>query len=92
MAKSSCSLRKQGPAQCGYDFGTGEGERACAWGACPYLPEELNVFCDYCRFNFYTMEGNPPCDDPITCEHSREPLAHVENLRAWRKARGLAIR
>ncbi len=48
------------------------------------------MFCDYCRFNFFTMEGNSPCPDPITCEHSREPLARVENLRAWRKARGLA--
>ena len=23
----------------GLDFGTGEGQRACAWGDCPYLPE-----------------------------------------------------
>jgi hypothetical protein len=30
---------------CGYDFATGEGERSCAWGDCPYLPEELDVFC-----------------------------------------------
>ncbi len=68
---------------CGLDFGTGEGQRACAWGDCPYLPEELNVFCDYCRFDFYTMEGNPPCDDPLTCEHAPAPLAHVENYRRW---------
>jgi hypothetical protein len=68
---------------CGYDIGTGEGERGCALGECAYLPAELNVFCDGCRFNFFTMEGNSPCEDPLTCAHSAEPLAHVENLRAW---------
>jgi hypothetical protein len=68
---------------CGLDLATGEGERACAWGDCAYLPEELNVFCDYCRFNFYTMEGNPPCPHPLACEHAREPLAHAQNYRQW---------
>ena len=68
---------------CGFDFASGEGERSCSWGDCPYLPEELNVFCDQCRFNFFTMEGNPPCEDPLTCAHSAEPRSHVENLRTW---------
>ncbi len=68
---------------CSYDFATGEGERACSWGECPYLPEELNVFCDSCRFNYFTMEGNSRCDDPLSCEHAAEPLAHVENHRQW---------
>ena len=68
---------------CGFDFATGEGERSCSWGECPYLPEELNVFCDTCRFNFFTMEGNPSCEDPLDCPEAAEPLAHVENLRAW---------
>ena len=35
---------KQCP-HCGLDIATGEGERGCAWGDCPYVPEELNVFC-----------------------------------------------
>ncbi len=52
---------------CGLDIATGEGERSCAWGECPYLPEELDVYCPNCRFNFFTMEGNPPCEDPMTC-------------------------
>ena len=30
--------------QCSFDFATGEGERGCAWGECPYVPEQLNVF------------------------------------------------
>lgn len=75
---------------CGYDLSTGEGERSCTWGECPYLPEELNVRCDYCMFNFFTMEGNPSCDDPLSCEHAREPVANVENVRRWMAARGPA--
>ena len=74
---------------CSLDLGTGEGERACAYGDCAYLPEELNVYCDYCRFNFLTMEGNSPCEDPVQCEHSAEPMAHVENYRQWAAARGI---
>ena len=68
---------------CGLDIGTGEGDRGCSWGECPYLPEELDVFCPGCRFNYLTLEGNPPCGDPMTCEHRHEPLAHVENYRRW---------
>jgi hypothetical protein len=70
---------------CGLDLGTGEGERACSLGECAYLPEELNVYCDYCRFNYLTMEGNPPCPDPMTCDHRVEPLAHVENYKRWQE-------
>jgi hypothetical protein len=75
---------------CGFDIRTGEGVRGCAWGDCPYLPEELDVFCAYCRFNFFTMEGNPPCEDPMTCEHATEPLEHVENVRRWAAERSPA--
>ena len=73
---------------CGFDFASGEGERSCSWGECPYLPEELNVFCDQCRFNFFTTEGNPPCDDPLTCAHAADPRSHVENLRTWEGTAG----
>ena len=73
---------------CGFDIRTGEGVRGCAWGDCPYLPEELDVFCPYCRFNFFTMEGNPPCDDPLNCDHAKEPLEHVGNLRKMAEHRG----
>jgi len=52
-------------------------------GDCPYLPDELSVFCDTCRFNLFTMEGNPSCEDPLHCAHAAEPLEHVENLRTW---------
>jgi len=72
---------------CGYDLGTGEGERSCSWGDCPYVPEELDVFCEQCRFDFFTEEGNAPCADPMTCEHGAPALSHVENYRRWQAAR-----
>ena len=72
---------------CGYDLGTGEGDRSCSWGDCPYVPEELDVFCDQCRFDFFTMEGNAPCEDPKVCEHGAPARSHVENYRVWQAAR-----
>jgi hypothetical protein len=68
---------------CGFDIGTGEGDRGCAWGECPYLPEALDVRCENCGFNYFTQEGNPPCEDPMTCEYAAVPLSHVENYRRW---------
>lgn len=56
-----------------YDFATGEGERSCSYGDCANLPEDLDVFCEQCRFNYFTMEGNPGCEDPLTCEHAAVP-------------------
>lgn len=75
---------------CGLDIATGEGERSCAWGDCPYLPEELDVLCGECRFNFFTMEGNPACEDPLECEHGREALLHIENVKRWQAMRSPA--
>ena len=74
--------------QCSYDFATAAGERGCAWGECPYVPEELNVFCGSCLFDFFTMEGNPPCPDPMACEHGEDARSHVENVREWTRMRG----
>jgi hypothetical protein len=68
------------------DLVTGEGERSCAWGDCPYLPTELDVFCPNCRFNFYTKMGNPACEDPSTCPHGVEARSHVDNLAKWIQA------
>jgi hypothetical protein len=33
------------------------------------------------------MEGNPSCDDPLSCEHALEPRSHVENVRRWQASR-----
>lgn len=68
---------------CGYDFATGEGDLACDYCVCPYLPEELEVLCPWCCFNFFTLEGNSPCENPLECEHGEEPRSHLANLRTW---------
>jgi len=71
---------------CGYDLATGEGERSCSWGDCPYLPTELDVFCPNCRFNFMTGEGNPLCGHEATCDLGAEARSHVVNLQNWAAA------
>src|SRR5262249_7467037 len=76
---------------CGYDLGTGEGDRSCSLGDCPYVPEELDVFCEQCRFDFYTEEGNTLCEDPMRCEHGAPALSHVENYREWQASRTRAV-
>jgi hypothetical protein len=76
---------------CTWNIATGEGDRGCSYGDCPYMPEELDVFCENCRFNFVTMEGNPSCEDPMACEYAPVPLSHVENYRAWAAARGISM-
>ena len=70
---------------CGYDLATGEGQRSCNYFDCPYLPDELNVFCDYCRFDYLTMEGNPSCEEPAICEHGIQARANVANVLRWQK-------
>jgi hypothetical protein len=71
---------------CGYDLVTGEGEKGCHNYDCPYLPSELDAFCPQCRFDFASMEGNPPCVDPLTCEHGEEARSHVPNVEVWKRA------
>lgn len=72
---------------CGLDLGSGEGNRGCAWGDCPYLPEELNVICPTCMFSFITGEGNPTCEDPLCCEEGAEARSHVANFLEWSATR-----
>jgi hypothetical protein len=37
--------------QCTWNFATDEGTKACLWTECPYLPADLDVFCESCRFD-----------------------------------------
>ncbi|MFP4635101.1 MAG: hypothetical protein ACLFRD_04495 [Nitriliruptoraceae bacterium] len=72
---------------CTYDFATGEGEKNCHYYECPYLPEELDVHCPICLFNFYTQDGNPACGDPPDCEFAREIAPQrVRTLQRWLQA------
>jgi hypothetical protein len=68
---------------CSFDFVTGDGERSCSWGACPYLPEELDVLCPNCMFNFMTKQGNALCGHPRICEYGADARSHVVNLQQW---------
>jgi len=51
----------------------------------------LDVYCEQCRFNYFSLEGNPTCDDPLTCEHASVPLSHVENYRRWAAERSIPV-
>lgn len=81
-------LRFRRCPDCSYDFATGEGTRSCSYAECPYLPQELDVFCPWCRFNYLTMEGNSPCEDPMRCDHRSEPLEHVATFKEWSARQG----
>lgn len=70
--------------QCGYDLLTREGERACHYYACPYLPEELDASCPTCMYDFVIQDGNAECGDPPSCEFAlTEAPRRVANVRAW---------
>ena len=71
-------------AGCNYDFATGEGEKACSYYDCAYVPEELKAFCPYCMYDYVTGEGNPPCGDPDHCDHGIEARANVPNVVRWK--------
>lgn len=72
-------------AGCDYDFVTGEGTRSCHYGACPYLPEELDPRCPICQYNFVTDDLEPACGDPPTCDFARiEAPQRIEAVRALR--------
>ena len=77
-------LRFEPCPTCAYDLATGEGERACHYYVCPYLPEELNVRCPRCNYNFVTDDIHPECGEPPRCEFAQqEAPQRVENLRIW---------
>lgn len=75
---------------CEYDIATGEGRRGCNYGACPYLPEELEVNCPRCWYNFYTGEGRAECGDPPSCDFARnEAPTRVAAMSRWQEHTGV---
>lgn len=73
---------------CGFSLATGEGTRGCHNYGCPTLPEELDVTCPTCLYNFYADDGNPGCTDPPSCEFARKVAPErVANIRRWIAAR-----
>ena len=75
--------------QCLYDFRTDEGAFTCNYYECPYLPEELDVWCPTCRYNFMVDDGNPACGDPPDCDFAKETAPQrVAALDVWLRLRG----
>ena len=69
---------------CALDLATGEGERACHYYECPYLPEQLDVRCPTCLYNFFTGDGDPECNDPPDCEFAQLTAPErVQTLQSW---------
>ena len=69
---------------CTYDVATGHGTRDCAYGDCPYLPEELDPHCPVCRYNVLTEEGVPACNEPADCDFVlHEAPRRLELLADW---------
>ena len=82
------ALRYQPCASCGYSFITGQGERNCQYGDCPYLPVNLDPQCPTCRFNFYTGDGEPSCGEPASCEFAvDEAPRRLALLQRWLEIR-----
>jgi len=69
---------------CEYDFLTDTGERGCHYYECPYLPEDFDVWCPTCRYNFVVKDGNPECSDPPSCSFARTVApGRVAALHEW---------
>jgi len=59
-----------------------EGYRPCSFYDCPGLPEELEVTCNICMFDFAAGDGQPRCDH-ATCETALRLTKNVPTYRAW---------
>lgn len=56
--------------------------RPCSYYDCPGLPEELEVTCDVCMYDFVAHDGQPACDHN-SCETALRLQQHVPAYRAW---------
>ncbi|MDX1619453.1 MAG: hypothetical protein R3320_00580 [Nitriliruptorales bacterium] len=82
------ALRFRTCPDCEYDLATGEGDRSCHYGACPNLPEMLDIHCPRCWYNFFTGEGRAECGDPPTCDFAtREAPIRTSALARWLEER-----
>jgi hypothetical protein len=56
--------------------------RPCSYYDCPGLPEELQVTCRECMFDFVAEDGQVKCDHS-TCPTAIRLEANVPVYRAW---------
>ena len=58
------------------------GARPCSFYDCPGLPEELEVVCKICVYDFAADEGQIKCDHN-TCETALRLKKNVPTYKAW---------
>ena len=69
---------------CQHDFATREGATDCHYFGCPNLPEELNVVCPTCNYNFYADDTVPACGTPPSCQFAiDEAPDRLAALEVW---------
>ena len=56
--------------------------RPCSFYDCPGLPQELEVTCEICMFDFANQDGQVKCDQS-TCETALRLKGNVETYWAW---------
>lgn len=56
--------------------------RPCSFYACPGLPEELEVTCNLCMYDFAADDGQVKCDHR-TCVTARRLRKNVTTYRTW---------
>jgi hypothetical protein len=56
--------------------------RPCSYYDCPWLPEELQVTCTQCMFDFVAGDGQVKCDHSA-CPTAIRLKANVPIYRAW---------
>lgn len=63
--------------------------RPCSFYDCPGLPQELEVTCELCMYDFAADDGQVKCDHS-TCPTALRLRANVPIYRAWLDLLGAA--
>lgn len=58
------------------------GARPCSFYDCPGLPEELEVTCRICIYDFAAEDGQVKCDHD-TCETAIRLRKNVDTYKMW---------
>lgn len=67
---------------CTRDTVSSPGARPCSHYDCPGLPEELQVTCNTCMYDFLADDGQVKCDH-TTCETALRMQSNVPTYRTW---------
>ena len=67
---------------CTLQHAISEEAKPCSFYDCPGLPDELEVTCDLCLFDFVADDGQVKCDHRV-CETALRLKGNVETYLAW---------